>query len=91
MLSVLSGVSVLIRADLNFGLELIGAPPQHTTQQANHASVTAGLEDVFQARNTETWESDLSPLGFRLPGHEDVGAIGSLRYDQAPPQMPGRC
>lgn len=82
---------MLIWADVNFGLELIGAQPQHTTQQANPASVTAGLEDVFQARNTETWESDLSPLGFRLPSHGDVGAIGPLRYDQAPPHLPGKC
>jgi hypothetical protein len=82
---------VLIRVDVNFGLQLIGAEPQHTTQQANPANVPAGLDDVFQARNAETWESDLSPLGFRLPSHEDVGAIGPMRYDQAPPHLPGMC
>ncbi|KAH4065921.1 hypothetical protein HBH69_094040 [Parastagonospora nodorum] len=74
----------------NFGLELIGQQPQHTMQQADQAIVTAGLQDVFQARNTETWESDHSPLGFRLPSHEDVGAMGLMRYGQAPPQMPGQ-
>jgi hypothetical protein len=79
---------VLNVADVNFGLELIGAPPQHSAQQQQ--PVTAGLDQVFQARNAETWESDLSPLDFRLPSHEDVGAIGTLRYDQAPPHLPGR-
>ncbi|KAL5114168.1 hypothetical protein ACEQ8H_007965 [Pleosporales sp. CAS-2024a] len=73
---------------LNLGLELIGAQPLHATQQAN---LTAGLDNVFQARGTETWQSDLSPLSFRLPSSEEhIGAIASLRYDHAPPQMPGQ-
>jgi hypothetical protein len=90
---VLSSVSVLILADVNFGLELIGAQPQHLTQQPSPTNVTVGLEQVYQARNAETWESDLSSLvGFRLPSHEDVdvGGMGPLRFGQAPPQLPGR-
>jgi hypothetical protein len=91
----LSRVSVLKEADVNFGLELIGAQPQHSAQQPLQAAAAVGLDQVFQARNAETWQSDLSPLTFRLPSHEDdnsnVGAIGLLRYDQAPPQMPGVC
>ena len=82
---------MLNRADVNFGLELIGAQPQHAAQQPSHDNVTAGLDEVFQARNAETWESDLSPFIPRLQGREDVGAIGSSRYGQAPPQLPGRC
>jgi len=84
-------VSVLNRADVNFGLQLIGAQPQHSAQQPSPDNVTAGLDEMFQARNAENWSSDLSPSDFRLPSHEDVGAIGSLRYGQAPPQLPGRC
>jgi hypothetical protein len=74
---------MLILADVNFGLELIGAQPQHS------ASPSGGLDQAYQARNAETWESDLSPLaGFS----EDIGTgdMGALRYDQAPPQLPGR-
>jgi len=87
-------VSVLNVVDYNFGLELIGALPQHQAQQQPHENVTAGLEELFQARNTGPWETDLSPSSeFRLPSHEDVDAeaIGSSRYGQAPPQVPGRC
>jgi hypothetical protein len=86
---------VLKEADVNFGLELIGAQPQHSAQQPSQAAGTVELDQVFQARNAETWQSDLSPLHFRLPSHEDdnndVEAIGLLRYDQAPPQMSGVC
>jgi hypothetical protein len=42
---------------------------------------TSGPDQVFQARNAETWESNLSPLDFRPPSHEGVGAIRTLRYD----------
>lgn len=86
-----SCVSVLIQADFNFGLELIGAQPQHNAQQPTHANVTVGRDEAFQARNTDSWESDLSPLNFRPQSHEDVGAIGSSHFSQAPPQLPGRC
>jgi hypothetical protein len=82
---------VLIQADFNFGLELIGAQPQHNAQQPTHANVTVGRDEAFQARNTDSWESDLSPLNFRPQSHEDVGAIGSSHFRQAPPQLPGRC
>jgi hypothetical protein len=90
---VLSSVSVLILADVNLGLELIGAQPQHSTPQPSSTGVTVGLDQVYQARNAETWESALSPLvDFRLPGHEDVGVgdMGPLRFGQAPPQLPSR-
>jgi hypothetical protein len=87
--SASSSVSVLMLADVNFGLELIGAQPQHNAQQAAPANVTAAFDGVFQARNTDSWDSDLSPLDFRLPSHEDVGAIGSPRFGRAPPQLPG--
>lgn len=77
------GVSVLrARADVRFGLELIGAPPQHPSQQPS------------QARNAETWDSDLDGLYSRLPSDEHVHAgahSASLRYEAAPPQLPGRC
>ncbi|KAF1921559.1 hypothetical protein BDU57DRAFT_510429 [Ampelomyces quisqualis] len=67
---------------VNFGLELIGAQPQHSAQQPSQADGTVGLDQVFQARNADTWESDLSPLSFRLPTHEDdnnnLGLIGLL-------------
>ncbi|KAH8725915.1 hypothetical protein GQ44DRAFT_615096 [Phaeosphaeriaceae sp. PMI808] len=75
---------------MNFGLELIGAQPQHSAlQPSSNDNVTTGLEEVFQARNAETWQSDLSPLlDFRLPERGEVGATGPLRYDQpAPPQL----
>jgi hypothetical protein len=75
-------------------MELIGAQPQHAAQQPSQNNVTVGLDEVFQARNAEIWQSDLSPsapLQFRLPSREDGGAIGQPRYGQAPPQLPGMC
>jgi hypothetical protein len=81
---------MLNRADVNFGRQLIGATPQHTAPQPRHDNVTVEFDNMFQARNAEPWESDLSPSDFRLPSPEDVGAIGSSRYGQAPPQLPGR-
>ncbi|KAF2025140.1 hypothetical protein EK21DRAFT_104160 [Setomelanomma holmii] len=84
-------VSVLNLADYNFGLELIGAQPQHAAQQPSQNNVTAGFDGVFQARNTDFWEPDLSPsvpAPFRLPRREDGGAISSPHYGQAPPQLP---
>jgi hypothetical protein len=87
----LKSVSVLSLVDVNFGLELIGALPQHQAQQQPQDNVNVGLEELFQARNTESWVTDLSPSSdFRLPSHEEVRAIGSSRYGQAPPQIPGR-
>lgn len=87
----LRSVSVLNWVDVNFGLQLIGAQPQHSAQQPSPDNVTAGLDDMFQARNTDFWPSDLSQSNSRLPSHEDAGAIGQLRYGPAPPQLPGRC
>jgi hypothetical protein len=82
---------VLIQADVDFGRALIGATPQHNTQQAS-PTMAAAFDGVFEARNTDSWDSDLSPLGFtRLPSHEDVGANGPPRFTRAPPQLPGRC
>jgi hypothetical protein len=81
---------VLISADVDFGRTLIGAQPQHNTQQASPA-MTAAFDGAFQARNTDSVNSDLSPLAFRLPSHEDVGVIGPSRFHGAPPQLPGRC
>ncbi|KAF1846885.1 uncharacterized protein K460DRAFT_278146 [Cucurbitaria berberidis CBS 394.84] len=53
---------------LDLGRALIGTQPQHTAQQQTAGSESVGLDsDLFQARNTETWESDLSPMDFRLP------------------------
>ncbi|KAF2825808.1 hypothetical protein CC86DRAFT_382799 [Ophiobolus disseminans] len=74
----------------NFGLQLIGAQPQHNAQQPSPDNVTAGLDEMFQARNAEFWSPDHSPLHSRLPSHEHVGAIGSSRYGRAPPQLPGQ-
>ncbi|CAN9293774.1 unnamed protein product [Alternaria alternata] len=50
---------------LSLGRELIGEQPQHATHATN---VNVG-HDLFQARNTETWEPDLSSDGLtsRLP------------------------
>jgi hypothetical protein len=74
---------MLNRADVNFGLSLIGDQLQHGTQQPPGNNVTAGLGDMFQGRNAETWPPDFSPLeDFRLPSHE---AVGSSRYGQALP------
>jgi hypothetical protein len=61
-------------ADLSFGQALIGEQPQHATPATN---VNVG-HAPFQARNTETWEPDLSlnRLADRLP-------VPVLRVSQA--------
>lgn len=46
---------------------------------------------MFPSRNAAPWESDVSPLDFRLQGVEDDAAIGSLRFGHAQPQLPGKC
>jgi hypothetical protein len=53
--------------------------------------MTTGLDEMFQARNAAPWESDLSPLDFRLQSDEEDAVIGSLRFGHAPPQLPGKC
>ncbi|KAJ4362276.1 hypothetical protein N0V83_010369 [Neocucurbitaria cava] len=72
---------------LDLGRALIGTQPQHTTPQQTTDNAGMGLENnMFQARNTDTWESDLS---FRLPSLEisQAGANGpSMRADGAAPQ-----
>ncbi|KAH7067265.1 hypothetical protein BKA63DRAFT_521849 [Paraphoma chrysanthemicola] len=78
---------------VNFGLELIGAHPQHAAQQPSPNNVPAGRNEVLQARNADFWQPDLSPssdVQFRLPSRQDRGAIGQTRYGQAPPQLPSQ-
>lgn len=56
--------------DLDLGRALIGTPPQHTTQQQTTDNESVGLgNDLFQARNTGDWQSDLN-MDFRLPSLE---------------------
>lgn len=80
---------------VNFGLELIGAPPQHPAQQPSQAGLvnSVGLGPASQARNAETWDSDLHRVDFRPQSDEHVHAgaqSASMRYDAAPPQLPAQ-
>ncbi|KAH7384105.1 hypothetical protein DE146DRAFT_759903 [Phaeosphaeria sp. MPI-PUGE-AT-0046c] len=82
---------------VNLGLELIGAPPQHPAQQPSPSQAgidnSVGLDAASQARNAETWASDLQGVDFRLPSDEHVHAgahSASMRFDAAPPQLPAQ-
>ena len=58
---------MLNRIDLELGRALIGTPLEHTADQQAGNNVTESFEnDLFQVRNTETWESDLRHMLPRL-------------------------
>lgn len=81
---------------VKFGLELIGAPPQHPAPQPSQVGLddSIGLESALQARNMERWGSALPSLDFRLLSDEYVHArahIKSMRYTATPLSLPSMC
>ncbi|KAH7371271.1 hypothetical protein BKA66DRAFT_573006 [Pyrenochaeta sp. MPI-SDFR-AT-0127] len=75
---------------LRLGRSLIGSEPQRTMQQQTSDNLQVDLDNnLFQARNTEPWESVHSPTDFRLPslGVSQAGADGPFkRAEHAAPQ-----
>jgi hypothetical protein len=87
--NALGNISILTLADINFGLELIGAQPQASAQQLPLLADTPfELAEVSQAQTTETWNSGLSPLEYMLPRFEDT--VIKFPYGSPPQLRPDR-
>lgn len=86
-----NGFQLLSLVDAALGYELIGLEPQHAAQQQTPNNMHVGLEnDMFQARNTANWTSDLSPLYSRLPSLtvSQAGGPGSSSTRAVPSPQP---